>query len=68
MNPIYIQYYSHEKANCYKINLPYTKYCEHRIVLCKVSDGLEEARRIAREILIENIEEALAEPLKISAE
>jgi len=62
-NPIFIEYYSHEQADCYKINLPYTKYANERIVLCKVSEGEEKAARIAQKILIENIIKALEQPL-----
>ncbi len=60
-NPIYIQYYSHEKSLCYKIDLPYTNYDKDIRVLCKVSDGYEKARELAKEAIIENFMEATEE-------
>ena len=37
MNPIYIKYYSHMDCDCYKIDLPWTKYRSHTVVLCEAS-------------------------------
>ena len=58
-NPIYIDYYSHEKSDCYKINLPWTRYCHDVIVLCKVSEGLKKAKKIAHEVIKKHLTEAL---------
>ena len=55
INPIFKENYSHEGCDCYKIKLPYTKYSEHKHVLCKVSEGYEKARNLAIAILIKNI-------------
>ena len=59
-NPIFIEYYSHEGGNCYKINNPWPKYAQDKWVLCKVSKGLEEAKRLARKQMKACLEEALS--------
>lgn len=59
MNPIYKAYYSHEGCNCYKIDLPWTKYAKETIVLCKVSEGESKAKRIAEEIISEHLAKCL---------
>ena len=40
---IFIEYYSHEDSDCYKIKNEFTKYGDNTIVLCKVSDGISRA-------------------------
>lgn len=59
MNPIFIEYYSHEAADCYKILLPWPIYHEEKVVLCKVSEGLEKAKLLAQGILLKHIKKAL---------
>lgn len=59
MNPIYIEYYWHKKSDCYKINLPWTEYRKHSIVLCKVSEGLEKAKKLAAEAINKHLSEVL---------
>ncbi len=54
MNPIFIQYYSHEGCDCYKINLPWTKYARETMVLCPVSEGYESAKRIAQAVIVKH--------------
>ena len=44
---VYIEYYSHENCECYKIDNPYTEYNKDTIVLCHISDGLLSALNIA---------------------
>ena len=51
-NPIYKEFYSHEKCLCYKIDLPYTDFDKDIRVLCKVSDGYEKARKLAKEVVL----------------
>jgi hypothetical protein len=63
MNPIYIQYYSHEGTDCYKIDLPYTPYRKDTRVLCRVDEGLELAKERAEVALYDNIKEALNEEI-----
>lgn len=46
-NFLFIEYYSHEECDCYKIMNEYTKYKSDKIVLCKVSDGFEKALTLA---------------------
>ena len=46
-NPLYIDFYSHRRCYCYKIDLPWTKYGLHTVVLCDVSEGLELAKKRA---------------------
>jgi hypothetical protein len=62
-NPIFIEYYSHEKCDCYKILNPFTRYKRHIIVLCKVSEGLEKARQLAAISLNSEMLSALKEDL-----
>ena len=60
-NPLFIEFYPHTKCDCYKINLPWTKYHCHTLVLCDVSKGLAHAQRIARRAIAEHLDCALAE-------
>jgi hypothetical protein len=62
-NPLFIEYYPHTACDCYKINLPWTKYNTHTMVLCDVSKGLQEAKRLARRVIAEHLAAALEEPL-----
>lgn len=59
-NPIFIEYYAHEKKDCYKINLPYSSYASHTIVLCPVDEGYEKAKKMAKKILTEVIDLSLS--------
>lgn len=63
-NPIYVAYYSHEECDCYKIDLPFTKYARDTRVLCKVSEGLELATARAKDALAQSITDALAAALE----
>jgi hypothetical protein len=47
VNPIYIEYSSHDGADCYKIDIPYSRYKRETNVLCKVSQGYNHAKLIA---------------------
>ena len=58
-NPIFREYYPHEKKDCYKINLPFSSYKKYTIVLCPVDEGYEKAKELAKKILLESIELAL---------
>ena len=58
-NPIFIQYYSHEGCDCYKIKNPWPTYCEEIIVLCPVSEGLRKATMLARGVVNGKLNEAL---------
>lgn len=53
---IFIEYYSHEECDCYKINLPWTVYKSDKLVLCPVSEGYEKAKELARKHLLEHME------------
>lgn len=64
MNPIYIDYYPHEKEDCYKINLPFTDYHKETTVLCKVSEGFELAQTLALGVLIRHITKEISNDLK----
>ena len=61
LNPIFIEYYPHEKCLCYKILNPWTEYREEKIVLCPTENGLDKAKTIAIGILNEILQEALQE-------
>lgn len=58
-SPIYVEYYPHTKSDCFKIDLPWSKYKKHTLVLCEVSDGLQEAQKLAQKLLQLHLEEAL---------
>lgn len=60
-NPIYIEYYSHERSNCYKVKNPWTRYASETIVLCKVSDGIDKAKELCIKVLNEKMLEAFKE-------
>ena len=64
MNPIYIEYYSHDNASCYKMDLPWSKYHKDTRVLCKVSEGLDMAKEIACGVLSAHFKEALQEEVE----
>ena len=59
-NPIFIEYYSHTKCDCYKIHDPWTLYRSDTIVLCPVSKGLEHANIMAMGVLVARLTKALA--------
>ncbi len=59
MNPIFIEYYSHEAEDCYKILLPWTAYREEKMVLCRVSEGLEKAKELAAKVIKDHLQHCL---------
>ena len=59
INPIYIEYAIHEQCDCYKIDNPWTLYKKETMILCKVEDGLEKAKRIAIEYTMQNFSRSL---------
>ena len=61
-NPLYIDYYSHRGCYCYKIDLPWSKYWRHTVVLCDVSEGFELAKKRAVKVIAEHLKYALEEP------
>lgn len=63
MNPIYIEYYVHEGCECYKIDLPWTRYNKATSVLCKVEEGIEFARLIAIGVIQRHLNEVLHQSL-----
>lgn len=62
MNPIYIEYYSHENTECFKIDLPWGKYCKDTRVLCKISEGYEYAQMLAIGIVTKHLMEVIKDP------
>ena len=61
-NPIFVEYYSHEGCNCYKLKLPWPRYAEEKVVLCRESAGFDRAREIAAEILHDYIGVVMKRP------
>lgn len=61
-NPIFIEYYSHLDCDCYKIKNPWTKYKQEILVLCRVDEGYEKAREIARNALLSRLDYAIFLP------
>lgn len=61
----FIEYYSHNEGECYKILNPYTKYSQEKVVLCSIREGfmkaLEKAFPIAQKWWENEIAEALEE-------
>lgn len=64
MNPIYKEYYSHENCECYKIDIPWTKYGKDTKVLCKVSEGYNYAATLAIGVIVEELARAMKEEVK----
>jgi len=60
-NPIFIEYYPHEKCECYKIKNPWTKFHEEKIVLCPVTEGIGRATILAAKVLTEKLADALSQ-------
>ena len=58
MNPIYLEYYCHEDCDCYKIDLPWTKYAKDTQVLCREEQGIAYARTIAMGLICQHFLEA----------
>jgi hypothetical protein len=56
---IYVEYYSHEKEDCYKIDLPWGDYKIHTKVLCKKSKGYEFAKTLAVGVVVQHLMEKL---------
>ena len=56
-NFLFIEYYSHEDCNMYKILNEYTNYREDKLVLCKVEDGIEKALDLAIKFIHERKDE-----------
>lgn len=50
-NFIFIEYYSHESADCWKIDNEFTEYARDKLVLCRVDEGIEKALDIALDII-----------------
>jgi hypothetical protein len=48
-NFLFIEYYSHENCEMYKILNEFTNFNKDKLVLCKVSDGIELAIDLAIE-------------------
>jgi len=63
-NPLFVEFYPHTECDCYKINLPWTKYHRHTLVLCEASKGLVHAKQLARRAISEHLDYALAEPMQ----
>ena len=61
-NPIFVEYYSHEGCNCYKLKMPWPRYAEENVVLCREDAGFARAREIAAEILHDYIGVVMKRP------
>lgn len=48
----FIEYYSHEGCDCYKILNEHTKFAEDKIVLCPVDQGFSKALTLAIDAII----------------
>lgn len=48
-NFLYIEYYSHEQTECYKINNEFTVYNRDKLVLCRLDEGIAKALDLAIE-------------------
>jgi|688.fasta_scaffold432101_2 hypothetical protein len=63
-NPIYIEYYAHAACDCYKIDVPWTKFAKHTVVLCRESLGYEHAKKLAQMAIGEHLAGALNQPVE----
>lgn len=59
-NPIFLEYYSHEGCDCYKIFNPFTRYKSYKIVLCRLDKGIEKAKELAKEVIANELQKALS--------
>jgi hypothetical protein len=66
-NPIYIEYYPHTKCDCYKIDLPWSKYKQHVMVLCAVDEGYPKAVELALREITKHFEEAVSDNIPTEA-
>ena len=48
-NFLYIEYYSHEQTECWKIDNEFTAYNRNKLVLCRLDEGIEKALDLAIE-------------------
>ena len=48
---IFIEYYSHENCDCYKILNEFTSYNQDKIVVARIDEGIEKAIQRAIEII-----------------
>jgi hypothetical protein len=64
-NPIFIEYYTHENSDCYKVRNPWTNYAQETLVLCKVDAGIEKAKELCEVVLREKMLAALNEPIAV---
>lgn len=48
---IFIEYYSHEKCDCYKILNEFTTYNQDKIVVARIDEGIEKAIQRAIEVI-----------------
>lgn len=63
-NPLYLEYYSHVNCKCYKIDIPWSTYLKHTIVLCTESEGVDKATKLAKIELIKFLDAALLKPVE----
>ena len=62
-SPIYIEYYSHDNCDCFKIDLPWSQFVKDVRVLCPVSSGIDYAKLLAVGVIQAHLAEVLALPL-----
>ena len=67
-NPLFIEYYSHDDCDCYKLKMPWSKYREETLVLCKVSDGIDHAITLAKNAIAVRLNEVLNMEIKSNSE
>jgi hypothetical protein len=58
-NPIFIEYYSHEECDYYKVNLPWSQYSHDVMVLCPISKGIDFAKILVIGIINDHLAKAL---------
>jgi len=52
MNALFKEYYTHENCVCYKINNPWSKMNQDKMVLCREEKGLKYAKTIAIGVMV----------------
>lgn len=50
-NMVFLEFYSHDDCACWKILNPFTNYGEHKIVLCRMDEGIEKALTVAIQVI-----------------
>jgi len=63
-NPLFVEFDRHSNCDCYKINLPWTKYRKHTLSLCEETKGIKCAKKMATRAISEHLAKSLEESMQ----